>query len=60
MALLKVNIHNVLTDLSMFTAKKGGPEFRVAGVYLIRVREGKFFIDFIQQYNVVGQRLGCL
>ncbi|SRX55280.1 DUF2490 domain-containing protein [Aequorivita sp. CIP111184] len=49
----------ILTDISMITAKKVGLNSRVAGGYLIRLREEKLFHRFIQQYTVV-QRLSAL
>lgn len=46
----------ILTDISMIAAKKVGLNSRIAGGYLIRLREEKVFHRFIQQYTVV-QRL---
>jgi len=46
----------VLTDISLISAKKVGLNSRIAGGYLIRVREGELVHRFIQQYIIV-QRL---
>ncbi len=48
----------ILTDISMITAKKVGLNSRVAGGYLIRLREEKLFHRFIQQYTVVQRITG--
>ncbi len=46
------------TDLSLISARKILLNSRVAGGYLIRLREGEFFHRFIQQFTVVQKITG--
>lgn len=48
----------ILTDFSLIAAKKVGLNSRVAGGYLIRVRDGELFHRFIQQYIIVQKLSG--
>ena len=48
----------VLTDLSLLAAKKVGLNSRIAGGYLIRFEDDKFFHRFTQQYVIVQKLSG--
>lgn len=48
----------VLTDFSFITAKKVGLNSRIAGGYLIRLRDAEIFHRLIQQYTIVQKMNG--